>query len=774
MKRATARRLRLLAATLALPAIVASLSCGGPPPVTQPEMSRLYRGLAAPLPHLDATALAGFSILIDPGHGGVFRGTVGQDSLEEAGVNLGVSLYLWGLLRESGADVHLTRAIDRDFLTTLDSTLVSDLQSRVDMVDSLRPDVFISIHHNAQPQRDPGVNRVETYYNAGDPASLDLAFAIHRHLMRNLGIEVGEVRQGNYFVLRNVHVPAVLGESSYLTYPEVEHRLRLSKVQQLEAEAYFLGILDYCRRGVPRVTAIGPADSTLTGVPTLTCEFEDRGGLGIDPDGVSMTVNGTAVVAVPSRDGRRAAYRMPWDAPNGSYEVLVTARNLGGNTSTVGSKRFTLAHPPATAAIDALPERAPRGGNVRVRARILDRRGLPVADGTAVTLVRPSAHPSTMTVAGGAVEFTLDVPATTAKTLRIELESGGVRFSRDLAIDAAAGRRWRSLTVRDATSGAVIPSASVTTGDSVVVSGSPSGTYGFPSGASGAGDVRVRAPGYRPTAITGADTVSLVAWFDGVLHGKRIVLDPEGGTPRVAGAGQLGLSGSHVNLRVATYLAGYLREAGADVRVTRSSEEVRLPEDVVRMTNRFRADRYIEIRHPSMPADSALAVRSYYFPGSANGARLARTLGTEIARRLATTYIGPGSLVTYPLQQTACPAVVIACPPISVVAEETRLDRSSYLREQAYAIFVGLLRHYGVTETGSLAVQVNASVSANWLVTLDDTWTLVTGDDGRTVFECVPAGAHDLSLRRGTRVVRTAVVASPGENRVAVDADAPH
>jgi N-acetylmuramoyl-L-alanine amidase len=765
MGRRTGRHRTRARATAVLLAALAAASCGGPPPATKPDLSRLYRGLETPMPRIDATALRGFSVLIDPGHGGSFRGTVGQDSLEEAHVNLGVSLYLWGLLREAGAEVHLTRSIDRDFLTELDSTLVLDLQSRVDMVDSLRPDVFISIHHNAQPQRDPAMNRVETYYNAGDPASLDLAFAIHRHLMRNLGIDVGEVRQGSYFVLRNVAVPAVLGESSYLTHPPVEDMLRLSSTQQLEAEAYFLGILDYCRRGVPRVTFVGPADSLQVTVPAVTCEFEDRGGLGIDPDGVRMSLNGDPVNVVPSADGRRATYRMPWDAPNGDYEVRVSARNLGGNTSPVGTRRFSIAHAPAMAAIVTSPPRAPRGGSVRVRARVLDRRGLAVADGTPVTLKRPAGHPASAPVQDGAAEFTIPVPR--ASTLKIELECGGVRFARDVPVDAAAGRRWRSLQVRDAAGRAPVHTASVTIGDSVAVGGSPTGTYGFLEGETGA---HVRAPGFRPEAVTDADTVSLTAWFGGALHGKRFVLDPEGGAPRLAGAGRLGLSASHVNLRVATYLAGYLREAGAEVRVTRDSEEVRLPEDVVRLTNRWRADRYIEIRHPAVPEESIPAVRSYFFPGSANGRRFAATLGAEIARRLGTPHVGPVATVTYPLQQTACPAIVVACPPISVAAEETRLDRASYLREQAYAVFVGLVRHFGVADTTSLVVTRLEPPRADWLVTLDDTWTLVTDESGRVVFDCLSPGTHAMTLRRGEQVQWRSVTVAEGKNEVGIGA----
>src|SRR5688572_8441769 len=153
------RRMKRLIACLVLAALAA---CGKPPQVEVPEPSTLYRHLEDPLPRADRTLLAGYRILIDPGHGGSFRGTMGADSLEEKKVNLGVSLYLWGLLREAGADAALTRHTDRDFLTETDSTLTGDLQARVDIADSLQPDIFISIHHNAQPARDPKFNRIET------------------------------------------------------------------------------------------------------------------------------------------------------------------------------------------------------------------------------------------------------------------------------------------------------------------------------------------------------------------------------------------------------------------------------------------------------------------------------------------------------------------------------------------------------------------------------------------------------------------------------------
>jgi N-acetylmuramoyl-L-alanine amidase len=759
-----------------LPLLLAALvgACGGPPAVEKPPASDLYRGLADPLPRMDASILAGYRVLIDPGHGGSFRGTVGPDSLEESHVNLGVSLYLWGLLREAGADVHLTRAIDRDFLSLVDSSLAGDLQARVEMVDSLQPDVFLSIHHNAQPQRDPDFNRVETYYKAGDPASLDLAFAIHRHLMRNLGIDAGEVRQGNSYVLRNVGVAAVLGESSYLTHPPVEEKLKLSRTQQLEAEAYFLGIVDYCRRGLPRVVSVSPAESLQVSPPVITCRFEDRGGAGIDPDGVNLLINGEPVEPALSADGRRATWRMPWDAPNGDYELRVSARNLRGNTSPVATTRFRIEHPPALAAIEPAPSRIPAGGgSVRVRARILDRRGLPVADGTAVRMTTSLAGPAAVAaVTGGAVEFALEVPGSVRKSVRVSLACRDPEFTEEIPVATGGGQTWQTVAMLDARSGAPVTNARVVLGDSALVTGSPSGTYGFSAGSS---PPVAMAPGYRPAAVAPGDTLALVPWFDGVLLGKRFVLDPEGGTPRQAGVGRMGLSASHVNLRVADYLAGFLHAAGASALLTRTGDETRLAEDIARMTNRFRADSYLEIRHPAAPADSASAVRTYHFPGSANGEKMARTLGDAVAARLGRPHRGPAPLVTYPLQQTACPAIVVAAPPISDPDEESRLNHAYYLREQAYAIFLGILRHYGVTSAGTLEVEVNAPDRRDWMVTLDGTWTLSTGNDGVVRFECVPPGPHEVQVRRADRVLR-AVAVTPDTGpaaRLAIDATAP-
>jgi N-acetylmuramoyl-L-alanine amidase len=797
---------------LLLPALLAG-ACAPPP---EPRIDDLYRGLSENVPRLDPSLLAGRRIVIDPGHGGHFAGTRGQEGLEEASVNLGVSLYLWGLLREAGADAYLTRSAEKDFLAGPDSAASDDLKVRIAKIDSIQPDIVVSIHHNAEPERDPSRNAVETYYKIGDPASRDLASAVHRHLARNLGIAEGEVRPGNYYILREAKVPAILGEGSYLTHPKVEESLRLSEKQRLEAEAYFLGILDYFSRGTPVVRELGPApdDSVVIEVPIVSFAVSDVGGVGIDPSGIEMSVNGAAVDAVLDTGGRRIVYRFPWNAPNGVYEVALAARNILGNSSRRHERTLLVTLPASRAVFDSYPKTVPtEGGKIHVRVRLLDRRGLSVADGSRVAVASwhrgggesgkgsrgggwipmtpGGASAAEAVVSDGVAEFSINAPPGCAGVRASVLPAGhlGVDPDREGEFDeagfsfvipaGASGAVSRSLAVLDRRTGAPVSAARFSS-DSTTVSADLYGDCFVLAGAAAAAELRVEAPGYRPGLAdpNGPDTLYLEPWYGGALAGKRFVLNAEGAPPRALDRGPLGLSGSAVNLRVARYLEEYLTAAGARVRQARQTEETPTDRDVVLLTNRFRANLYVEIRYRGGPPEDDPAVRAYFFPGSGRGLAAATALGTALARAIGTAAAAPGDTVTFPLQQTACPAVIVQPPGLGRVEEELRLSESWYQRRQAYGIFGGILADAGVTGTASLRVELapdaREAERANWLVTVDEAWCLVTSPEGGAVFDWLPPGPHQIVLRRaGTVIGPFDVVLESGESRTLTAGAAP-
>jgi N-acetylmuramoyl-L-alanine amidase len=195
-------RTRLLAAALALLAIL-SLACGGASTTDraaaqEPEAST---GNAAPSvtidvpPVLEAAAPAIEEgrrrkvVVLDPGHGGDEVGSAAHGVVEKQS-NLEMAFRVEQLLLEQGFDVVLTRREDvRAAQQTPGYTAArSDIQARIDLANSSRADVFVSIHSNGST--DAGQRGVEVWYDGarsfGDE-NLRLAYLLKTHVLGELG-----------------------------------------------------------------------------------------------------------------------------------------------------------------------------------------------------------------------------------------------------------------------------------------------------------------------------------------------------------------------------------------------------------------------------------------------------------------------------------------------------------------------------------------------------------------------------------------------------------
>src|SRR5262249_54192567 len=295
------------------------------PPARRKPPAAGYDGRRDSLDSVDPTALRGRRIVLDPGHGGFFAGTVGVNGLTEKEVNLGVALELRQLLAAAGAEVAMTRETDRDFLTPSDSSLRSDLAARVAIANGFAPDLFVSIHHNADPGGAHDVNETQTYYQLGDEGpSYDAAQDVYRALTRNLGIEVTKMIPGNFFVVRNSEAPALLTEVSYLTYPPTEEKLRTPAARRLEAEVLYLGVTRWFMRHAPSLASFAAldaachADSAFTATPRLVAWIEGAF------DAVTLRIDGESVPTVVTGD------RVEWSGTpplaGGPHEASVSAR----------------------------------------------------------------------------------------------------------------------------------------------------------------------------------------------------------------------------------------------------------------------------------------------------------------------------------------------------------------------------------------------------------------------------------------------------------------
>jgi len=674
--------------------------CAGPHPAPQSPHIPGYESLQEDFQHVDLTPMRHRRIVLDPGHGGFFRGAVGPNGLTEAEVNLGVALYLRGLLEWAGAEVWLTRSADTDFLSPADSSLATDLAMRVSLSDSLQPDVFLSIHHNSNAALDRTINETQTYYPLSDDgASLDLARAIHRHLVINLGIQPASIRPGNFHVLRNATVPAVLGEPAMISHPVMAGRLSLAASQRLEAEAYFLGLLDYFSGGLPvwsgatvdTVTWGGPADPT-----TVTWQFLPAGNTdslrtirssdlpGPDPALTRLSLDGRSVAAQLSPDARTVTWELPPDLSPTPHTLELRGRNLAGRAT-----------PPRRTVL------LPRAGtNLKVTVTLASDSGL---GGVHWSSLNGGPLPTGTLDFGSGLVFPVapDEPAwTLVKNLENVWPGREAHFTatgherricQTTIVNLPKGQFLRLVTRNDqpfAPPAGWRPRLGVH-GNTPLVTLDANGPYWL----EGAGvlpllDVVPDDPAQPRTVTAAATTWETTALLPG-LQGKVILLDPAGGDTETDGAGPLGLRGADLNLAVAEQAALLLRGAGAVVHLTRHDETALPPVEKVRLAGRLGADLFLTIgRHaPGAPR----VVRHH--PGSATGSLWAAA-AVRATSLLPAAEGGPAGTcgteesTAYLLRHTACPALEWRLDPPAGVAAEMRQVLPGWHRAEARAILL--------------------------------------------------------------------------------------
>ncbi len=181
-------------------------------------------------------ALAGKTIVIDPGHGGNDPGAVGRNHrLAEKFVNLDTALRVAQLLENAGANVVLTRNSDV-FIT---------LSQRVNIAHANNADIFVSIHANAHSNR--AIGGIETYYNTSFQRqdSYRLANMLQQELVSELGLRDIGVKTAGFRVIRSTQVPSVLVELAFLSNPGEEELLNQASFRQRAAEAVYRGIVRY-------------------------------------------------------------------------------------------------------------------------------------------------------------------------------------------------------------------------------------------------------------------------------------------------------------------------------------------------------------------------------------------------------------------------------------------------------------------------------------------------------------------------------------------------
>jgi len=169
-------------------------------------------------------------IMIDAGHGGKDPGAIGPTGLREKDVNLPVATKIAELLKAAGVLVRMTRSSD-DYV---------ELKDRAAAANNWGADYFVSIHCNSFTS--PTAHGTETYcYKFGGKGEA-LAKAIQNELIAVTNRTSRGVKEGNFYVLRETKMPAVLTEMAFISNPEEEKLLASTEFQDKCALAIAKGI----------------------------------------------------------------------------------------------------------------------------------------------------------------------------------------------------------------------------------------------------------------------------------------------------------------------------------------------------------------------------------------------------------------------------------------------------------------------------------------------------------------------------------------------------
>ena len=248
------------------------------PPLSGKSVNSLeYRAFLSPqdIPLSRVFGLEVKTIMIDPGHGGSDTGTKGKMGTREKDITLDIAKRLRERLKKYS---HYT------ILMTREEDVAIPLNKRVELTNSSRADLFISIHLNYVPYKP--INIVETYYfgppsdtktlrlaeqeNRGSHYGLNefkeiiekmgetlklqeskkFAAAIQNNLFlnskkQNVNIQNYGIKRAPFVVLLGVAVPAVLAEVSCLSNGEEEIELNTESHRENIARFLEAGILDY-------------------------------------------------------------------------------------------------------------------------------------------------------------------------------------------------------------------------------------------------------------------------------------------------------------------------------------------------------------------------------------------------------------------------------------------------------------------------------------------------------------------------------------------------
>lgn len=175
------------------------------------------------------------TIILDPGHGGEDEGCSRAGVLEKD-VNLAIARAAGAKLSELGYKVEYTRNGDESRTT----------EERVEMANTLKGDLYISIHQNACETNEPCGMEVWYCDDRYEEESERLAGLFRKYIVQTTGVKGRELSEtDSLYVIRESDMPSCLIETGFLSNSAERRKLTDPEYQDLIAEGIADGVNYY-------------------------------------------------------------------------------------------------------------------------------------------------------------------------------------------------------------------------------------------------------------------------------------------------------------------------------------------------------------------------------------------------------------------------------------------------------------------------------------------------------------------------------------------------
>jgi N-acetylmuramoyl-L-alanine amidase len=256
-----------------------------------------------------------------------------------------------------------------------------------------------------------------------------------------------------------------------------------------------------------------------------------------------------------------------------------------------------------------------------------------------------------------------------------------------------------------------------------------------------------------PSAPSGESAPTASKLFNGVLGGKKIIVDAEFGGDKTGERGKNGIRASDVNVRVARLLADYLKRAGATPILTRDSDKTMDNVERVLFSLPLDADFFITVGHrapfPGYNEKMDWNISRGYWKWDDSQA-----LSTIFARHMkdiletdeATT--APSS--TWEIMHAQKQFNEFEVSPLMMTASgvDERLDRIACNRKEALSLLYGFAEACGLKESdfahvkGTVLDAASGKPIADAFLMIDGVLPYQTEPDGKFFLKYVGDGAH--------------------------------